>query len=81
MATQASWIGRGIALAIVGLIIGVAIGYFVYPAVNPAPAAAPPTGLPSVIKIGALLTLSGDLKSFGEDHQATLNLAQQEINS
>jgi len=81
MATQASWIGRGIALAIVGLIIGVAIGYFVYPAVNPAPAAAPPTGLPSVIKIGALLTLSGDLKSFGEDHQATLNLVQQEINS
>lgn len=81
MATQTSWLGRGIALAVVGLLIGVAIGYFVYPAVNPAPTAPSTTGLPSVIKIGALLTLSGDLKSFGEDHQAALMLAQSEINS
>jgi len=79
-APTTSWVGRGVALAIVGLIVGVVIGYFVYPAVNPT-TTAPTTGLPSVIKIGALLTLSGDLKSFGEDHQAALQLAQSEINN
>ena len=82
MATQAaSWISKGIALAVVGLIIGVAVGYFVYPAVNPAPSQAPTTGLPSVIKIGALLSLSGDLASYGQTQRAALMLAQQDINA
>jgi len=63
------------------LIIGVAVGYFVYPAVNPAPSQAPTTGLPSVIKIGALLSLSGDLASYGQTAKAALMLAQQDINA
>jgi ABC-type branched-chain amino acid transport systems, periplasmic component len=82
MATQAaSWISKGIALAVVGLIIGVAVGYFVYPAVNPAPSQAPTTGLPSVIKIGAILSLSGDLASYGQTQRAALQLAQIDINN
>ena len=81
MATQTpSWVGRGVTLAIVGLIVGVVIGYFVYPAVNPT-TTAPTTGLPSVIKIGALLALSGDLKSYGETQKAALQLAQIDINN
>jgi len=56
MATQTpSWVGRGVTLAIVGLIVGVVIGYFVYPAVNPT-TTAPTTGLSSVINTKGLLT-------------------------
>lgn len=82
MATQTTaWVARGIALAIVGLLIGVAIGYFVYPAVNPAPTQPQTTGLPSVIKIGAILSLSGDLAPYGQTQRAALLIAQQDINN
>jgi len=95
MAQTSTWLTKGIALLIVGLIIGIAGGYFLYPAVSPvgitktvtAPGATQtitvPVGisLPSEIKIGALLTLSGELKTFGENHQVALELAQQEANA
>ncbi len=38
------------------------------------------SGLPKVIKIGALFPLTGDLSMFGENNQAALKLAEQDIN-
>jgi len=38
-------------------------------------------GLTGEIKFGALLTLSGDLRTFGENHKAALELARDEINA
>lgn len=43
-----------------------------------------PVGTPVLtgeIKFGAILTLSGDLRTFGENHRAALELAKQEINN
>jgi len=37
--------------------------------------------LPSVIKIGAILSLSGDLASYGQTQRAALQLAQIDINN
>lgn len=97
MAQTTPWLTRAIAFLIVGLIIGIAGGYFLYPAVSPPPGVTTKTitvtggattvtvttgvSLPSEIKIGALLTLSGELETFGKNHQVVLELAQQEANA
>ena len=39
------------------------------------------TGLPNIIKIGALFPLTGDLSMFGENNQAALKLAEKDINT
>jgi branched-chain amino acid transport system substrate-binding protein len=77
MAQTSSWLTRAIAFLIVGLVIGIAVGYFLYPTVSPTGG----VSLPPEIKIGALLTLSGELETFGKNHQAVLELAQQEANA
>jgi len=74
-------VARSIVLVIVGLLVGAAIGYLIYPAVNPAPAPPKIIGLTGEIKFGAILTLSGDLRTFGENHKAALELARDEINA
>jgi len=94
MAQTTSWLTRAIALLIVGLVVGIAGGYFLYPAVTPPTVVTTtaagvtvtqtvPVGvaLPAEIKIGALLTLSGELETFGRNHQAALELAVQEANA
>ncbi len=89
-----SWLARGIALAIIGLIIGIAVGYAVYPAITPPSVVTTTVGaqtvtvtttqqvgaLPSVITIGAILPLSGDLATFGQNWRAALDLAKNDIN-
>jgi branched-chain amino acid transport system substrate-binding protein len=74
-------VARSIVLVIVGLLVGAAIGYLIYPVVNPAPAPPKIIGLTGDIKFGAILTLSGDLRTFGENHKAALELARDEINA
>jgi hypothetical protein len=63
-----------------GLLIGIVVCYFVYPATNPTQSIST-TQLPSIIKIGALLSLSGTIKSYGETQKAALQLAQIDINN
>lgn len=68
-----------IASIIIALIVGVAIGYGIslVPGAAPAPGAKVLTGK---IPIGALLTLTGELSSYGENSKAALELAVTEIN-
>jgi branched-chain amino acid transport system substrate-binding protein len=77
---QQSWLGKGIALLIIGLLIGSGIGIFVGPGVL---GGAAPTGttLSGDINIGALLSLTGDLRTFGENERAGLELARNDINN
>jgi len=82
MAQNPSWLVRTIAIAIITLIIGIASGYFLYPSLNPSGTITITAGvaLPSEIKIGALLTLSGRLETFGKNHLTALELAVSEAN-
>ncbi len=81
MAQTTSWVTRAVVFLIVGLLIGVAIGYFVFPSTTaPAPAGGG-RALPSEIKFGALLALTGELASFGNDHMVALQLAVSEANN
>ena len=61
---------------IVMLLIGGAIGYALHPTPPPVTST-----LPSVIPIGVLLSLTGDFSSYGVRAQATVNIAQTEINN
>ncbi|MDJ0273858.1 MAG: ABC transporter substrate-binding protein [Nitrososphaerota archaeon] len=77
-------------LAVVLLVVGLAIGAFaIGPAVSPARVetvrvtervTVTAAGLPSEVTIGALLPLTGDLASYGENSRAALELALSEIN-
>ena len=74
-----------IAGVIVALIIGILIGYGISatmapPAPTPTGTAPAPAGLSGEVKIGALLTLTGDLASYGENSRAAIELAEQEVN-
>jgi len=73
-----------IVAAVIALLVGVAIGYAVKPSA-PAPAAttaAPTPAAPAVttIKIGALLPLSGDLATFGQNDAVVVKLAEEDVN-
>jgi len=61
---------------IVMLLIGGGIGYALHPTPPPLTST-----LPSVIPIGVLLSLTGDFSSYGVRAQATVNIAQTEINN
>jgi len=84
MAQTSTWLIRGVALLIIGLIVGIAGGYFLYPAITPSKeVTVTVTGgvaLPSEIKIGALYSLSGSLATYGQNGAAALELAVQEAN-
>jgi branched-chain amino acid transport system substrate-binding protein len=77
-------------LAVVLLVVGLAIGAFALgPAVAPARTetvrvterVTVAAGLTGEVTIGALLPLTGDLASYGENSRAALELALQEINN
>ena len=65
-----------IALLLVFLVIGAAIGYMLHPAPPP-----PATTLPSEIPIGVLVALTGDFSSYGVRAEATVKIAESEINA
>ena len=77
--------GIAIALLIVGLILGYAIGVYTAPAPSPGGGGgggggAPPAGLTGEVKVGALLSLTGVLSTYGENSEVALELAEKEIN-
>jgi len=74
-----SWLAKGIALLIVGLVIGAGVGVLAGPILVGGQVGAPTITGP--ITIGALLSLTGDLRSFGENERAGLELAQSDINA
>lgn len=64
-------------LMIVMLLVGVGIGYVLAPSIGLAPTG----GLSGEVEIGALLSLTGDLASFGENEQVAAELAVDEVNA
>ena len=64
-------------LMIVMLLVGIGIGYVLAPSIGLAPAG----GLSGEVEIGALLSLTGDLASFGENEQVAAELAVDEVNA
>jgi len=84
---------RAYTLIIVALVVGIILGYafglaFQTPAEPVAeepmdgeePQTEEPMGLTGTVTIGALLDLSGGLSTYGENSQAALELAEEEIN-
>ncbi len=87
---------KTVALFLIALIIGVGIGYGIKAAIAPPPgapaatvtvtktvtetAAVPAKKLTGKVKIGALLALTGELSTYGENSKAALELAVSEIN-
>lgn len=76
---QKGTVGRGIAIALflVALVVGLVIGNAAGPYFAPSPA---PTGLTGEITIGAILPLTGDLATFGENNKVAAEIATGEIN-
>jgi len=74
--------GIAIALLIIGLIIGYAVGIYTAPAPpsQQGGVVTPPTGLTGEVKVGALLSLTGVLSTYGENSEAALELAEKDIN-
>ncbi|RLF15862.1 MAG: hypothetical protein DRJ97_02830 [Thermoprotei archaeon] len=68
-----------IALFIIGLLIGVGIGYVAVPPKTVVEYKEVPL-LSGTIKVGAVLCLTGDLATYGENEKVALEIAQQEIN-
>jgi len=66
-------------LAIVTIIIGLVVGILIYPVIFPEEEAAA-AGLTGEIKLGALLSLTGDLATFGENEQLAAELAVTHVN-
>src|SRR5208337_4425849 len=65
-----------IALMLVMLVIGGGLGYALHPTPPPLTST-----LPSVIPIGVLVSLTGDFSSYGIRAQATVKIAETEINN
>ncbi len=64
-------------LMIVMLLAGLGIGYVIGPSIGLAPGA----GLSGEVEIGALMSLTGDLASFGENEMAAAEFAASEVNA
>ncbi|RLF37629.1 MAG: hypothetical protein DRN03_01920 [Thermoplasmata archaeon] len=70
-------------LLIVGLLVGIGIGYGVGYSYSPVKVVEKTVQVPVLsgeIKIGAVLCLTGDLETFGENERAALEIAENEIN-
>ena len=65
-----------VVIAIVTLLVGLVIGYVVVPAVIP-----PKVGLSGEVKLGGILSMTGDLKTFGENEKEAAEFAIDEINA
>ncbi len=66
-----------IILMIIMLIAGLGIGFVLAPSIDVAPEA----GLSGEVEIGALMSLTGDLASFGENEMVAAEFAASEINA
>jgi len=68
-----------VVIAIIALIIGLVVGMVVqsYTGII----APPPAGLTGEVKIGAILTMTGDLATYGENEKAAAELAIEEVNA
>ena len=64
-------------LMIVMLLVGLGIGYVIAPSIGIATGA----GLSGEVEIGALMSLTGDLASFGENEMAAAEFAASEVNA
>jgi branched-chain amino acid transport system substrate-binding protein len=64
-----------VALAIVMLIVGLVVGLFAAPVVLQ-----PTVGLSGEVKLGAILSLTGDLATFGENEQLAAEFAAEQVN-
>ncbi|MCW4054931.1 MAG: ABC transporter substrate-binding protein [Candidatus Bathyarchaeota archaeon] len=64
-------------LMIIMLLAGLGIGYLLAPSIGMAPGA----GLSDEVEIGALMSLTGDLASFGENEMAAAEFAATEVNA
>jgi branched-chain amino acid transport system substrate-binding protein len=64
-------------LMIVMLLVGVGIGIILAPSIGTAPEA----GLSGEVEIGALMSLTGDLASFGENEMVAAEFAAAEVNA
>jgi len=68
-----------VVLAIIMLIVGLLVGLFASPYVFP-PEGAGAAGLSGEIKLGAILSLTGDLATFGENEQVAAEFAVGHVN-
>ena len=64
-------------LMVIMLLAGLGIGYLLAPSIGMAPGA----GLSGEVEIGALMSLTGDLASFGENEMAAAEFAASEVNA
>ena len=79
MSTRGITTTIAVILAIVTLLVGLVVGILVYPVIYP-PEEAPPAGLTGEIKLGALLSLTGRLATFGENEQLAAEFAAEHVN-
>jgi len=72
-----------IIVAIVALLIGVAVGYVAKPSSSPSSigTTTQQAKQTTVIQIGGLFPLSGDLQTFGQQNSLALQMAASDINS
>lgn len=68
-----------VVLAVIMLIVGLLVGLFASPYVFP-PEAAGAAGLSGEIQLGAILSLTGDLATFGENEQVAAEFAVGHVN-
>lgn len=81
MSTRGITTTIAVILAIVTLLIGLVVGILVYPVIYPPTEEAAPTGLTGEIKLGALLSLTGALATFGENEQLAAEFAASQVNT
>ena len=79
MSTKGITTTISVILAIVGLLVGLVVGILVYPVIYPLEEAAA-AGLTGEIELGALLSLTGALATFGENEQLAAELAATHVN-
>jgi len=79
MSTRGMTTTIAVIVAIVTLIVGLVVGILVYPVIFPEEEAAV-AGLTGEIKLGALLSLTGRLATFGENEQLAAEFAAEHVN-
>jgi len=68
-----------VVIAIVMLVVGALIGVLAYPMISPAIPGAKP-GLSGTVEIAALLPLSGDLATYGQNDKTAIEAAVEDVN-
>jgi branched-chain amino acid transport system substrate-binding protein len=65
-----------VVIAIITLLVGLVIGYVLVPVVAP-----PKVGLSGTVQLGGILSMSGDLKTYGENEKEAAEFAISEVNA